>query len=77
MALTFLADIRPLFRDKDIDCMRTFGGFDLSKYEDVWQFAQEILAKLEAGTMPPDGAWPPERIATFSSCWSVASSLSA
>ena len=56
MALTFLADILPLFRDKDIDCMRTFGGFDLSKYEDVWQFAQEILAKLEAGTMPPDGA---------------------
>jgi hypothetical protein len=39
--------------------------FDLHRYEDVWDNATAILARLEDGSMPCDGSWPPERIATF------------
>jgi hypothetical protein len=32
---------------------------------DVSQQADAILARLRAGTMPCDGAWPPEKIDAF------------
>ena len=32
---------------------------------DVRQHAAEILKRLEAGTMPCDGAWPDERVSVF------------
>jgi hypothetical protein len=63
--VTFVADIKPLFRPRDIGAMRNFGGFDLSKYQDVVTHADGILARLQAGDMPCDGAWPPEKIALF------------
>jgi hypothetical protein len=63
--VTFVADIKPLFRPRDIGAMRNFGGFDLSKYQDVVTHADNILTRLEAGDMPCDGAWPPERVALF------------
>jgi hypothetical protein len=63
--LSYARDIRPLFRDRDINSMRTFGGFDLSVYEDVCGRAADILRHLEAGDMPCDGPWPAERIALF------------
>jgi hypothetical protein len=36
--------------------------FDLWALDDVKAHAEEILERLHAGTMPCDGAWPPERI---------------
>ncbi len=39
--------------------------FDLWDYTDVSRHADAILQRLEAGSMPCDGAWPPERIAVF------------
>lgn len=63
--VTFVADIKPLFRPRDIGAMRNFGGFDLSKYQDVVTHADGILTRLQAGDMPCDGAWPPEKIALF------------
>lgn len=39
--------------------------FDLGSYEDVSAAADRILARLRAGTMPCDGAWPPERVEVF------------
>jgi hypothetical protein len=62
--LSFERNIKPLFRDFDRGSMLTF-GLDLHDYQQVKDRADDILARLEDGTMPCDGAWPPERIATF------------
>jgi len=59
--LSYEAHIRPLFRKRDRDSM-TF-AFDLWSYDDVSTHAEAILGRLQAGTMPCDGAWPPDRVA--------------
>ena len=61
--ITFDADIKPLFREKDRDAMRR--AFDLWSYADVQTHAAAIAARLKDGSMPCDGAWPPERVALF------------
>ena len=40
-------------------------AFDLWSHDDVSSHADAILGRLEAGTMPCDGAWPAERVAVF------------
>jgi hypothetical protein len=60
---SFARDIRPMFRDKDVEEMQF--AFDLSRYEDVKSNATGILDRLSDGSMPCDQAWPPERIALF------------
>jgi hypothetical protein len=64
-AVGYERDIRPLFREKDINSMSP--AFNLASYDDVRANADKILAKLAAGSMPCDGAWPPDRIALFRS----------
>jgi hypothetical protein len=65
MALSFAADIRPLFRDSpDIDAMKSF-GLDLSSYDDVKAQAEAIYSRLDDGSMPCDDPWPKEQIAKF------------
>jgi hypothetical protein len=59
----FESDVKGLFRERDVGAMRF--AFDLSKYEDVKANAPGILERLESGSMPCDGAWPPERVAVF------------
>ena len=59
----FEEDIKPLFRERDRDSMRF--AFDLWSLDDVSTHADAILDRLEAGTMPCDGAWPAERVAVF------------
>lgn len=61
--ISFDADIKPLFREKDRDSMR--GAFDLWAYTDVKSHAAAIAARLKNGSMPCDGAWPPERVELF------------
>ena len=60
---TFERNILPLFRPEDIEEMSF--AFDLSSYEDVRQYAEEIHARLAEGTMPCDGAWSAEDIERF------------
>lgn len=60
---TFGRDIRPLFRDTDVDEMSF--AFDLSLYEDVRDNAEAIYERLAEGSMPCDGAWSDEQIALF------------
>ena len=62
-APSFARDIRPLFREEDVDMMSF--AFDLSAYEDVREHAEDIFERLEDGTMPCDAAWPDERILLF------------
>jgi hypothetical protein len=62
-AVGYAADIKPLFREKDRSSMQR--AFDLWSYDDVSKHAGAILGRLEEGTMPCDGAWPPDRVETF------------
>jgi hypothetical protein len=62
-------DIRPLFRQIDIDHMNNF-GVDLSTYDGVKENAEEILSRLKDTTrpMPPvsdGGPWPLNQIDLF------------
>ena len=61
---SFAADIRPLFRAKDVESMKN-KGFDLSNYDDVSARADAIRGRLQSGTMPCDGAWPAGQVALF------------
>jgi CDGSH-type Zn-finger protein/truncated hemoglobin YjbI/ferredoxin len=59
----FTDHIKPMFRTMDRQSMRF--AFDLWSYDDVRTHAAAILTRVEAGTMPCDGAWPAERIDVF------------
>jgi hypothetical protein len=59
----FEEHIKPLFRERDRKSMKFM--FDLWSYDDVAANAEAIAKRLEDGSMPCDGAWPPERIAVF------------
>jgi hypothetical protein len=56
-SISYANDIRPLFRDKDVESMRR-ANLDLASYADVSARADAILGRLASGTMPSDGAWP-------------------
>lgn len=62
---SFEADIRPLFRRRDVSAMRSVAGWRLDNYDDVKANAAAILSRLEDGTMPCDGAWPAPDIELF------------
>jgi hypothetical protein len=63
--LSFAQDIRPMFRDSDIEEMKDNGNFDLSKYADVRSRAADIYDRVSDGSMPCDGSWPDKQIAKF------------
>ena len=56
----FEADVKPMFRERDRESMER--AFDLWSYDDVSQHADAILARLQEGTMPCDGAWPQAQV---------------
>lgn len=60
---SFQQDIKPLFREYDRENM-TY-SFDLWKYEDVKDHADDILDRLEEGDMPCDAPWSDDHIALF------------
>ena len=64
-SLSFAQDVRPLFRETDVEEMMDVAGFDLSRYEDVRDRAQDIYERLDEGSMPCDGAWPADQVARF------------
>ena len=59
----FDSNIKPLFREKDRESM--FKAFDLWSYSDVKAHSDAIGERLKNGSMPCDGAWPPERVRLF------------
>jgi hypothetical protein len=61
--LGFEQDIKPLFREHDRESMKA--AFDLWSYDDVAQNSDAIIGRLRDGSMPCDGAWPPDRVAVF------------
>ena len=61
--VSFAAHIKPLFREHDRKSMAF--AFDLWSQADVQANAAGILERLQNGTMPCDGAWPPTKIEVF------------
>lgn len=61
--LGFAHDIKPLFREVDKESMEFV--FNLWDYQDVCAHAQDIIERLEEGTMPCDQEWPAEQIELF------------
>jgi len=61
--MSFVRDIRPLFRDEDVEAM--LFAFDLSSWEEVREHAEEIHSRLVEGTMPCDAPWPDQDIERF------------
>ena len=66
MALSFAKDIRPLFRQEDVDCMKAW-EVELDDY--AWMSdpanAQLVYRVIADGSMPPDDPWPADRVAVF------------
>jgi hypothetical protein len=66
MALSFATDIRPLFREGDIECMKPMGvDLDDPAWMCVAANAQEVYRAVSGGTMPPDEPWPADRVSLF------------
>jgi hypothetical protein len=66
MAVSFAADIRPLFRDGDIKCMGKAGvKLDDPHWMSVPANATLVYEFVAAGKMPPDKPWPPDRVSLF------------
>lgn len=64
LALSFAADILPLFRDIDIEGMKP-NGIDLSSYENVKKRATHMYRRLSAREMPCDEPWSDSHLQTF------------
>jgi len=62
-SVSYATDIKPLFRE--IDQRSMLGHFDLWSHDDVSSHAAAILARLEEGSMPCDGAWPDNQVDLF------------
>ncbi len=66
MALSFATDIRPLFRDGDVACMKHAGiALDEAAWMCVPANAQLVYGAVAAGKMPPDAPWAKETVAKF------------
>ncbi len=58
--VSFSKHIKSLFRKKDRQSMSF--ALDLWSYADVCKHAENILKRVESGSMPCDGAWPEEKV---------------
>jgi hypothetical protein len=61
--IRFETHIKPMFREYDRQSMQR--AFDLWSHDDVSQHADAILVRLQAGTMPCDGAWAEAQVDLF------------
>lgn len=61
--VSFQKDIRPLFRMKDVNSMRS--RFDLSNYNDVKKYSNDIYRVVKEGKMPCDVKWDSDKVALF------------
>ena len=61
--VSFETHVKPMFRDRDRAAM--VFAFDLWSRDQVSEHADDILARLQDGTMPCDGAWPQAQVDLF------------
>jgi hypothetical protein len=66
MTLSSVTDIRPLFRDGDIQCMGPSGvKLDDPTWMCVHANAQSVCSQISTGGMPPDAAGSPDHVSLF------------
>jgi hypothetical protein len=66
MALSFAKDIRPLFRDEDVECMKPMGvDLDDPAWMCVLANAKSVYGTVADGSMPPDEPWAADRVSLF------------
>lgn len=61
--MSFEMHIKPMFSERNRRSMEF--AFDLWERDDISEHADDILARLQDGTMPCDGAWPEVQIQLF------------
>ena len=63
---SFANDIRPLFRERDIDHMKHH-DLDISSSDDVRVNANDMYSQVSNGTMPPrpDTPWSQDQVQLF------------
>jgi len=62
--LRYAKDVKPLFRSSDVEAMKPHGP-NLGSYSEVRARAEDILSRLQDGSMPCDSPWPQTKIDTF------------
>jgi hypothetical protein len=66
MAISFAKDIRPLFRDGDIECMKPDGiALDDFAWMRVPANANLVYGTVSNGSMPPGEPWSAESVSLF------------
>jgi hypothetical protein len=64
--ITWDDDIKDFFTQLDVGCMRARGKLDLSDYESVKEFKDDIKTRVKNHTMPKGGPpWPDEKVKMF------------
>ena len=63
--LSYASDIRPLFRDFDLETLKRFDGIDLNSLETVRANIETLQERLQAGKLPYDGCWSSKQIVLF------------
>ncbi|AOY82113.2 ferritin-like domain-containing protein [Moorena producens JHB] len=61
----YRSDIRPLFRDFDLETLQRLDGIDLNDVENVRANGEELRERLNEGSLPYDACWSDERIDLF------------
>jgi hypothetical protein len=66
MALSYARDIRPLFREGDVKCMKPAGvRLDDAEWMCVEANAAKVYGAVAAGKMPPDAPWGKDKVELF------------
>jgi hypothetical protein len=66
MAYGYAADIRPLFREGDVACMKPAGvKLDDAAWMCVPANAGLVYGAVSTGKMPPDAPWGADKVALF------------
>ena len=64
--LSYKTDIRPLFRDFDLETLNRFDHIDLNSLDSVRANIEILQERLQAGKLPYDACWSSKQIALFS-----------
>ncbi len=64
----YRSDIRPLFRDFDVETLQRLDGIDLNDPDSVRANVERLQERLNKGSLPYDACWSADQIALFN-CW--------
>jgi hypothetical protein len=66
MAVSFATEIKPMFREGDVRCMKPAGVLlDDAAWMCAPANAAKVYGAVSTGKMPPDAPWPAEKVSKF------------